>query len=354
MKHTISHKICIVLALVTAASLALASITGSTLAYLTDTDSVTNGFTFRQLGNPRTDRLSYYYQDSNGNYYQITGTNYQNVQTSFFENELICASGQNAKFVSPPNGFEVSYITYRTGQNGAQTRINAGDCFAQPASNNIYVNVYFAPVTYNIAYDFNGYEEEDITFSDPLQTTYTVYDMIRVPYDASIIAANSLVGTFEYNYRCERVLWIFGGDLIGTIQCEENVPGASVNGNTLLGWDDQNGIHHYYDNAGTNTSWSTELTLTGNQSGNNVYSTFAARTSGDLALMARWQYEVANNTNSLNSLRAAPKAAEVPEENDDETKEKTETSEDAANVEAAETGGEKKEKLREDESTTTE
>lgn len=353
MKHTISYKICIVLALVTAASLALASITGSTLAFLTDTDSVTNGFTFRQLGNPRTDRLSYYYQGSNGNYYQITGTNYQNVQTSFFENELICASNQNAKFITPPNGFEVSYITYRTGQNGAQTRVDAGGCFAQPASNNIYVNVYFAPVTYNIAYVFNGYEEEDITFSDPLQTTYTVYDMIRVPYDAMTVSPYA--SGWDNLYHCTTWLeFLGGGDAIGTILCDEDVPSVDIEGNTLLGWEDQGGVLHRYDTAGTNTSWSTELTLTGNQSGNNVYSTFTARTSGDLALMARWQYEATNNTNNLNSLRIAPEAMKAPEEKDDEAKIETETSEDAANVEAAGTGGEKKEELREDESTTTE
>ena len=351
MKHTISHKICIVLALVAVASLVLASITGSTLAYLTDADSVTNGFTFRQLGNPRTDRLSYYYQGSNGNYYQITGNNYQNVRTTFLENELICAASQNAKFITPPNGFEVSYITYTTGLNGAQTRVNTGDCFSQPASNNIYVNVYFAPVTYNIAYDFNGYEEEDITFSDPLQTTYTVYDMIRVPYDATTVS--SYTSGLDRFYHCTTWLeFLGGGDAIGTILCDEDVPSVDIEGNTLLGWEDQGGVLHRYDTAGTNTSWSTELALTGSQSGNNVYSTFAARTTGNLALTARWQYEVANNTNSLNSLQAAPKAAEVPEENDDETKMKTDTTEDAANAGNAETGGEKKEELREDESTT--
>jgi len=357
MKHTISHKICIVLALVTAASLALASITGSTLAYLTDNDATTNNFTFRALGDDWTDTVNYYFRGSNGNYYQITDSGYQNVPVHYRGNELICANNQNTKLATPPNGFELSYIMIRRGDNGAQTRVNAGDCIAQPDVNDIRINVYFAPITYTIAYDFNGYNQSDITFTDlPLQSTYTVYDMIKVPYDAAIVSDQAYDGLLERAYYCYRLPFIAGsGSGIGTIRCEQGVPGASVDGNTLLGWEDQNGVLHGYDTAGTNTSWSTDLTLT--QSSNNVYSTFAARTSGNLTLTARWEIEIDRGTNNINSLRvmpekqAEPENIEVPKE---QTEIETETSEDAANVEAAETGGEKKEELREDENTATE
>jgi hypothetical protein len=64
------------------------------------------------------------------------------------------------------------------------------------------------------------------------------------------------------------------------------VPSLEVDGNTLLGWADQSGTVHTYENA--TCSWSSRIN---NIARGEVYSTFANRTTGDLTLTARWQIE---------------------------------------------------------------
>ncbi|MBR0133919.1 hypothetical protein IJM16_01495 [Candidatus Saccharibacteria bacterium] len=356
MKRAILRKSCIVLALAVTLLLGCASLSGSTLAYLTASVSVTNQFTFEQLplGNNRTDTLNYYYQGSNGTNGQIRDTGYRDVRVSYRVNEIICATSQNTNIAAPPNGFRLSYITV----DGV--RVNAGGCTLQPNRNNIAINVYFEPITYTISYDFNGYNESDITFTDlPLQTTYTVYDMIGVPYDAQTVADGTYSGWEQFFY-CT-IGGLFGGG--DSIECSEDVPGASVNGNTLLGWEDQNNTLHTYANAAAGSSWATEINLSGNNT--NVYSTLANRQTGNLALTARWEYEVAgpNNMNSLNNKMVAPDMVEpiaeegtvidvaenTVEQNDasedepielpDDSEKITETLEDAKELEQIETGG---------------
>lgn len=342
MKRVTLHKICIVLALVALLPLELALVSGNTLAYLTAEASVTNMFTFREpipLGNDRTDTVNYYFINKNGDNTQIRDTGYTNNSWTYKANERIYVSSSNTDIKTPPNGFKISYIMI----NG--TRVNAGDSVLQPDRNST-INVYFEPIEYTIAYDFNGYNEEDITFTDALlQSTYTVFDMIKVPYDAETVSE----GTYsqetslfnlvsEYRRHCT-VITIFGmqinnPDGIGTINCELDVPGASVEGNTLLGWEDQSGALHRYDNAGTNTSWSTDLT---NIPNNGVYAAFAARQTGDLVLKARWEYEVAPNNANMNNMMRSIEAPElVPNTNTEntDTVENTENTENAENTES--------------------
>lgn len=274
MKPTL-HKVCIVLALVAVALLELASVTGSTLAYLHASESLTNTFTFAEyqppLGQNRTDRVNYYYINANGTSTQIRDNGYTNNTWTYRANERVYVNSSNTNIKTPPNGFRLAYVTV------ANTRVNAGSSFLQPNQNNTQVNVYFEPITYTITYDFNGYNESDITFSQtPLQSTYTVFDMINVPYEADSIQTYT---GLQYWLYCELLN-------SSTIRCQD-VPSMHVQDNTLLGWEDQNNTLHTYSNA--SGSWESAI---GSVSNTGVYNAFAARQSGDLVLTARWQYEM--------------------------------------------------------------
>lgn len=334
MKRITLHKICIVLALAALLPLELALVSGNTLAYLTASVSVTNTFTFEEsvpLGAPRRDTVKYYFKNKNGTYTRVPDSGYSNVRWDnvYRANERIYIDSSNTHIATPPNGFKISYATV----NGdTQNPIPAGGSFLQPDNNNTVINIYFEPIEYTIAYDFNGYEEEDITFSDPLQTTYTVYDMIRVPYDAMTVS--SYTSGLDRIYHCTTWLaFLGGGDAIGTILCDEDVPSADIEGNTLLGWEDQDGVLHRYDNAGTNTSWSTDL----DTPGRNIYNAFAARQTGDLVLKANWENEVIPNNANMNNMMRSIEAPElVPNTNTEntDTVENTENTENAENIES--------------------
>ena len=285
MKRAILRKLYVVLALVAFAPLGLASVTGNTLAYLQASDSLTNTFTFAEyqppLGNNRTDRVNYYYLNKSGTSTQIRDSGYTNNTWTYRANERVYVNSSNTNIKNPPNGFRLAYVTV------AGNRVNAGSSFLQPNQNNTAVNVYFEPITYTISYDYNGYNESDITFSEtPLQSTYTVFDMVRVPYESSTINPYSAI-----------IRWLLC-DLVGnsSIRCRDDVPSAHVDSNTLLGWEDQGGTVHTYSNA--SGSWADDI---GTVSNTGVYSAFSGRQSGDLTLTARWQYEVApqNNSKSL-------------------------------------------------------
>lgn len=351
MKRVALHKICIVLALAALLPLELALVSGNTLAYLTAEASLTNTFTFEEsvpIGDTlRIDTVNYYYSMKTGSFSQIGDSGYSGNSSRWrhYGNERIYVNETNTEIKAAPNGFKLSHVTV----NG--DRIDAGSSFLQPDRNST-INVYFEPIEYTIAYDFNGYSEEDITFTDtPLQSTYTVFDMIKVPYDAETVSEGTysqetgfLNPISEYRRHCT-VITIFGmqinnPDGIGTINCELDVPGASVEGNTLLGWEDQSGALHRYDNAGTNTSWSTDLT---NIPNNGVYAAFAARQTGDLVLKARWEYEVAPNNANMNNMMRSIEAPElVPNTNTEntDTVENTESTENAESTkEEIVTGG---------------
>ena len=310
MKRAILKKLYIVLALTAVASLVLASVAGSTLAYLTATESVENVITFEQipLGNNRRDTVNYYYLSKTGAATQISDSGYTNNTWNYRANEAIYADSENTNIKNPPNGFRISYIEV----DG--TRVNAGGSVRQP-NNNARINVYFEPITYTISYDFNGYDEGEINFSEtPLQSTYTVYDMINVPYEAEQIEpwTDNILG---YLY-C-----IFANP--GSIHCED-VPSLEVDGNTLLGWTDQSGAVHTYENA--TGSWSSRIN---NIARGEVYSTFADRTTGDLALTARWQIERARpEQQSLQQSILRQSAPIIQDEvvTESDTEEKTETS----------------------------
>lgn len=291
MKPTL-HKVCIVLALVAIALLELASVSGSTLAYLHASESLTNTFTFAEyqppLGQNRTDRVNYYYINANGTSTQIRDNGYTNNTWTYRANERVYVNSSNTNIKTPPNGFRLAYVTV------ANTRVNAGSSFLQPNQNNTQVNVYFEPITYTITYDFNGYNESDITFSQtPLQSTYTVFDMINIPYEADSVDPYS---GFESLWYCTILN-------TNSIRCRD-VPTMEVNGNTLLGWEDQNNNLHTYSNA--TGSWSNSLSSVSNTG---VYNAFSGRQSGDLVLTARWQYEI--NQKSMQSVPEEEKAVEL-------------------------------------------
>ena len=297
MKHTIFSKICIVLALVAIVPLVLASVTGSTLAYLVDSDSTTNTFTFIEqppMGNNRTDRVNYYFLSKTGASTQIRDNGYTNNTWTYRANERVFVNESNTNIKAAPNGFRLAYVMV------GNTRVNAGSSFLQPNQNNTQVNVYFEPITYTITYDFNGYDESDITFSQtPLQSTYTVYDMIEVPYEADSIETYTGIAYWFYCTLLNN----------NSIQCHD-VPSLDVEDNTLLGWEDQNNTLHTYGNA--TGSWESEL---GNVTNTNVYSTFAGRQSGDLVLTARWQFEMSkqNAAKSIVEDEAVVKEPEIIE-----------------------------------------
>ncbi len=338
MKRMTLHKICIVLALAALLPLELALVSGNTLAYLTAEASLTNTFTFEEpvpIGDTlRIDTVNYYYATKTGSFSQIGDSGYSGNSSRWrhYGNERIYVNETNTEIKAAPNGFKLSYVTV----NG--NRIDAGNSFLQPDRNST-INVYFEPIEYTIAYDFNGYNEEDITFTDtPLQSTYTVFDMIKVPYDAETVSEGTYeragflgFDSLEYRRHCTNA-WIIGiGDAIGTIRCEQDVPGASVEGNTLLGWEDQSGALHRYDNAGTNTSWSTDLT---NIPNNGVYAAFAARQTGDLVLKARWEYEVAPNNANMNNMMRSIEAPELVPNTNTENIDTVENTESTENIES--------------------
>ena len=301
MKRATLRKVWVVLALVALAPLGLASVTGSTVAYLVASESVTNSFTFeqRQLGRDRTDRVNYYYLNKNGTATQIQDSGYTNNTWTYQANQRVFISDANTNIKAAPNGFRLSYAT--VGGN----RVNAGGSFVQPNQNNTAVNIYFEPITYSIAYDFNGYNESDITFSDtPLQSTYTVFDMIMVPYEADSVQPYT---------GFQRIIYCTLGGLFGggnSIQCNDDVPTAEVNGNTLLGWEDQNNTLHTYSNA--SGSWASDI---GTVSNNGVYNAFAARQSGNLTLTARWQYQPSRSgVDNMNSRKVEVLEAPVEED----------------------------------------
>ena len=286
MMRSTLHKSCIVLVLAVSVLLGLASIPGRTLAYLTATDSSTNVFTFKKLGDSRRDTVNYYYINKSGAATQIRDNGYRDIiwDDVYSTNERVNVDSSNTDIKAAPNGFELSYITVDN------DRVNAGEYFLHPDHNSA-INVYFAPITYTITYDFNGYDESDITFSQtPLQSTYTVFDMIEVPYEADSIRPYTI-----YDWQYYLYCWFGGGE---SIRCQE-VPSMEVDNNALLGWDDQSGNTHRYDNA--SGSWAFAL---GDVTNTSVYSTFAGRQSGNLVLTARWEYEVrGSNTNSTSGRR---------------------------------------------------
>lgn len=338
MKRMALRKICIVLALAALLPLELALVSGNTLAYLTAEASVTNMFTFREpipLGNDRTDTVNYYFVNKNGGNTQIRDTGYTNNSWTYKANERIYVDSSNTDIKAAPNGFRLSHVTVNN------TRVNAGENILQPDRNST-INVYFEPIEYTITYDFNGYSEEDITFTDaPLQSTYTVFDMIKVPYDAETVSEGTysqktgfLNPISEYRRHCTVVtilgIQINNPDGIGTINCELDVPGASVEGNTLLGWGDQSGVLHRYDNAGTNTSWSIDL----DTPTQNIYSAFAARQTGDLVLKANWENEVIPNNTNMNSMMRSIEAPELVPNTNTENTGTAKNAENAENIES--------------------
>ena len=320
MKRMALHKICIVLALVALLPLELALVSGNTLAYLTAEASLTNTFTFEEpvpIGDTlRTDTVNYYYATKTGSFSQIGDSGYSGNSSRWqhYGNERIYVNETNTEIKAAPNGFKLSYVTV----NG--DRIDAGNSFLQPDRNST-INVYFEPIEYTIAYDFNGYEEEDITFSEtPLQSTYTVYDMIKVPYDAETVETYNR-WTIDWIFNC-----IIGGD--DNIHCKE-VPSASVRDNTLNGWEDQNGVLHTYGNA--SGSWVKEIDTPNNRS---VYAAFAARQTGDLVLKARWEYEVIQNNANMNNMMRSIEAPELVPNTNTENTDAVENTESTENIES--------------------
>ena len=320
MKRMTLHKICIVLALAALLPLELALVSGNTLAYLTAEASLTNTFTFEEsvpIGDTlRIDTVNYYFSTKTGSFSQIGDSGYSGNSSRWrhYGNERIYVNETNTEIKAAPNGFKLSYVTV----NG--DRIDAGDSFLQPDRNST-INVYFEPIEYTIAYDFNGYEEEDITFSEtPLQSTYTVYDRINVPYDANTVDTYTAWISFEWWLNC-----LANGD--NNIHCKE-VPSVSVQSNTLNGWEDQNGVLHTYGNA--SGSWVKEI----DTPTRNIYSAFADRQTGDLVLKARWEYEVAPNNANMNNMMRSIEAPELVPNTNTENTDTVEDTESTENTES--------------------
>lgn len=317
MKRMTLHKICIVLALAALLPLELALVSGNTLAYLTAEASLTNTFTFEEpipIGDTlRTDTVNYYYATKTGSFSQIGDSGYSGNSSRWYHygNERIYVNETNTEIKAAPNGFKLSYVTV----NG--DRIDVGNSFLQPDRNST-INVYFEPIEYIITYDFNGYEEEDITFSEtPLQSTYTVYDRINVPYDASVIDPFGLSNWLQYLIYC-----LGSGD---NIRCHNDVPSASINGNTLQGWEDQNGVLHTYNNA--SGSWVKEIDAPNSRS---VYAGFANRQTGDLVLKANWENEVIPKNANMNNMMRSIEAPELVPNTNTENATNTESTKEEA------------------------
>ena len=224
MKHLALHKICIVLALAAVLPLGLASITGSTLAYLTASDSVTNSFTFTEPGNVYTDTVTYYLSYNN-NLYSFADPAQESRSYSVGYQISMAA----ANFAAAPNGLQLSYITI----NG--TRVNAST-YEQPGSN-LDIRVYYEPISYTIEYDYdNGINNPKwININNgTLMNSYTVMDYIKLPYGKSYEKYEE--DPYDYTY-----------DLEGTYIFSITVSPHGANRFDFQYWTDNNNVQHTFE-----------------------------------------------------------------------------------------------------------